>query len=290
MAHKVSNPRAVVGANEEQTPDYITPVTQRLTEEYAELSKNVTEDLRAAREDMPPVVESDDELGKLGSMIKRLRDTAARCEAFFKREKEPYLRGGQAVDAFFKDFKDRLGKAADILDKRGDAYNQKKLAEAREKLRREAEEREALAKKEREEADRKAREAREAEEAAARARKPERKEELRAVAEQKREEATGAISQANVTAMQAADAQEQTQVKAADVVRTRHVDEGRLTTMQEVPYVEVTDRSKLPLDLLAPYFTDDHLLAAVKAYGKVTKHKKSIPGAVIEMRPKTVWK
>ena len=70
-----------------------------------------------ARE-LPDAVDNDQDLGKVSGVIKVLGDTSKRADAYRVREKEPFLRGGQAVDGFFKGIMDRLDKTTTILHKR----------------------------------------------------------------------------------------------------------------------------------------------------------------------------
>jgi len=139
--------RSVPGSNE--SPDYAKDVTTRIASEYVGLTNTLDELLSEARE-MPKEVTSDADALMLGALIKRLRDLDSRCESVRELEKEPYLRGGNAVDAFFNGMRDRIGRrnrndrkaaagATDILQARINAYQDQKLAE--ERARREAEER-----------------------------------------------------------------------------------------------------------------------------------------------------
>ncbi len=73
----------------------------------------------------------------------------------------------------------------------------------------------------------------------------------------------------------------------AEQVRERF-DSGVLNTMAKKPYVEITDVALLDLNALRPYIKEDALLAALKAWGKVTSHRKTMPGAIVELRAETV--
>jgi hypothetical protein len=185
------NPRAVAGDN--KAPDYAQRVTEQMARDYAALSDNVALMLDEARA-LPDAIEDESVLGLYAKLIKRLRDTTARITAFRTAEKEPFLRGGQAVDAFFFSLEDKCARrdrknkpgAADVLQARLDDYQQRKLAEEQARRRREAEEsRPGRTRAPRGGSERAEREAEEARLAAERARKPETTAAKEVVAEQK---------------------------------------------------------------------------------------------------------
>lgn len=294
MPTTADNPRAIAGNNE--APDYATTVTSTLEKDYGALVSGVSTLLDEARV-LPKEINGDEELGPITILIKRMRDTTARIEAFHKKEKEPHLRGGQAVDQFFFNLFAKMcrrGKtekpgAADILQARVDSYMQAKLEEER-RQRAEAQRiADAAARETQRKADEEAQKARDAEAAAARARKPEN-------AEAKREEAAGhavaaldAQTQATAARQAADDARIDTLAKPSDMVRTR-IEGGPLVTMRQVPFVEITDAAKLDAAALWPFVKEEHKLQALKAWAKTTSHKRPMAGAVIEMRDESVIK
>lgn len=287
MTMSDANPRAVAGDN--QAPAYAQRVTDQMRSDYAEFERNVAAILEKARTTIPAEVASDDELALVTKAVVDMRDTKGRAIAFHKKEKEPFLRGGEAVDQFFFGFRDRLDKAMKVIGGRGDAYNQKKLAA--ERLRREAEAREAarLAREAQERLEAEQRAAREAEERAARARKPENIDAHTAVADQHAANAAGAKQEFSAAVAEAQDAATAAAAKAADIARQR-TEDGYLSTMKQVPYVEIVDASKLDKDLLWPFMREDAILSALKAYAKTTNHKRKMDGAIIEMRDSTVYR
>jgi len=280
------NPRAIPGSN--QAPDYAKRVTDEMAANYAALAGSTTDQLKQAQ-DLPKAVENPEDSEKLSLAIKAMRDTSSRAEAFRVREKEPFLRGGNAVDQYFKGLMDRLDKGAAILHARVHAYNEKRRL-AEEQRRREEFERTTRAA--RDAADKMAAEqatAREAEAAAARARKAENIE----AHEQRAEQHGIAAESARVETLMAAAAADEARIatlqKPAEMVRERF-DSGVLNTMAQVGYVELVDRDKLDMNKLRPYFKDSELLRALTQYAKATAHKKPMDGAIIEMRADTVIK
>jgi hypothetical protein len=269
-----------------QPPDYAQEVTDRMAADYAEMSATVTAQLGAAR-DLPATVDGEEQLRIFSDQIVAMRDTAARAEATRKAEKEPYLRAGQAVDGFFSTLVERLNGGVKVLSKRVNDYQQKKLAEERQRRQVEADRlaREAAAKKAEE--DRLAREAEDRRLAAERARNPEKIEEKSAIADMAEQAASTASIDAAIAAEQAEAAHIDTLRKPSDMARSRF-DAGRLVTMKQVGYVEILDKMKLDAETLWPFVKEEHALQALKAWAKTTSHKRQMDGAVVEMRDETV--
>jgi hypothetical protein len=289
------NPRAIPGSN--QAPDYAQQVTDRLSTEYAEMVSSLDALLAEAR-DMPKVVDSDDSALMIGALIKRLRDIDSRMEGVRVLEGEPYLRGKNAVDSFFFSYRDKIGRrnktdrkaaagATDILQARINVYQDQKLAE--ERARREAEERAAreAARKAQEEAAKIAREAAEKAAAAERARLAETKAAKSAAAEKAAEEASIAATLAAQAAEKAEDARIATLAKPADMTRVRGNDQSgagvTLTTKQE-PFALLTDRNKVNMEMLRPFFTDAEIEKALRGWAKTTGHRVKMDGAEIGFR------
>ncbi len=259
------NPRAVAGDN--QAPDYAKRVTEQMASDYAETIRTLDELMEIAR-GSPATIEGDAQALSVGSVIKRLRDVDGRLEKFRVVEKEPYLRGGESVDAYFFGQRDRIGRrkrtdkagAADILQSRIDDYQQRKLA---------------------------ADEAREAQEAADRARKPEMIAAKSAVAEQAGAVATAAATIAQVATDRAQDAHIATLAKPADMVRTRG-DDGVTLTMAKENYAILVDRANLDYAKLAPFFPIAALETALRGWAKSTGYRERMDGAEIGTRNKSV--
>lgn len=287
----VENPRAVVGSNE--APDYAQTVTAEMQRDYEEVTATVAGLLDEARA-LPGEVVDDESMGAFARLIKRMRDTTARIEAFRTKEKEPYLRGGNAVDGFFHALATKIARkartdkpgAADILQARLDAYNQRKLVEEQERRRRVAEE-EARVAREKLAQERLASEAAEAARLAAeRARKPENVVAKAAVADAREAEASAAGVEAILAAGRAEDAHVATLAKPADLVRTR-IDDA-LVTMGTEPYAEIVDAALLDKETLWPFISEDAKAKALRAWAKTTGHRTQMAGASIGKRPKSV--
>ena len=286
------NPRAVAGNNE--APDYAKEVTERMARDYAALQESLTEALADART-LPKEVNDDGVMGTVAHAVKRLRDVGDRIEAIRVAEKEPFLCGGNAVDSFFgallakiarKKKTDPVG-AIDVLQARVDDYVNRKAAEERRRR-----EEEARVAREAEEKARSAREAaeraqREAEEKAARARKQENIDLQRQAAREAEAAAQAAREAEERARRQEQDARAAATAKTADLVRTR-TDEGNMVTAKQEGYVEVTDYAKLDAKILWDFIKDEHKLAALKQWAKITQHKRQMDGAIIGLRDKAV--
>lgn len=287
--------RLAPGSNE--APDYAKQVTERLADEYVGLTNTLAELLAEARE-MPKEVSSEADALMLGALIKRMRDLDGRAEGVRVLEKEPYLRGGNAVDSFFNSMRDKIGRrvktdrksaagAIDILQARINDFQERRLAE--ERARREAEERAAreAAVKAAMEAERIAREAAEKAAAAERARKAENIAARTAEAAKLEEQAAVAREQAAQAVEKAEDARIATLAKPADMTRLRGSDSSgagvTLTTKQE-PYAILTDRYKLDMSKLLPFFTDAEIEKALRQWAKTTGHREKMEGAEIGFR------
>ena len=250
-------------------------VADRLEDDFGEMLNN-TSDALADAENLPTVVESSIDVGAIGDVIKKLRDLAGRAEAQRVAEKEPYLRAGEAVQAFFcKRIIDPLDTKRIELNRRLDAYKQRQLAE--ERARREAEA--AAARRQQQEAQR----AKEAAEAAARrARSAEN-------IEQRTIEAAGARVEADMADAEAERTTLATMAKAGAMVGERFEGErsGKVT-MRKTPVVFIEDVAKLDLERLRSYLKEEHLLMALRAWAKATNYEEQMPGATVALRESTV--
>lgn len=284
-----ANPRAIIGDNMGPTlydADYLIatlPVSQ------AALAENVGKLLATARDEIPLNIETEEQMAVVTRTVVALRDETKKVVAQHAIDKEPYLRGGQAVDNFYFGMRDRLKKAQDVVAARGNAFTLRKQAEERARLQREADERAAAARRAQQEADQKREEEEAERRRLERLRNPERIEEAEETIAEKAGERAQAEAVAGHAAMAADDAARATQAPAADLVRTRY-DTGHMSTAKQVPYVEITDYDLLPLDKLRAYIPRDALERAVKAFARHTSHQESLPGAIIEMRTGTVYR
>jgi len=291
--------RVAPGSNE--APDFAKEVTDRIASEYIGLS-NTLDELINEIPKLPEKVSSDADALMVGALIKRMRDLDSRVESVRTLEKEPYLRGGNAVDSFFNAMRDLIGKRnkndrkakdgyTDILQRRIDDYQDQKLAE--EKARREAE-RVAAERAAQEAARKAAQEAQAAEEArqkAERARKAENIAANQVLADQQAQAAAIAQQKADDALQAAEDARLATFAKPADMTRVRGGAEGGggvTLTMAQEPFALVTDRTKLDWALIAPFFTDAEVEKALRAWARTTGHRVKMNGAEIGFRSKGV--
>lgn len=296
------NPREVIGGNfpplakaiSGESGDFAVVTAAYLNDEFKQYPKQVEELLDEARA-FPREIEDDAMKTRVVSVIKRLRELAKTLTGLHAKEKQPYLRGGQAVDQFFFGDIDKLARrdkranpgAADVLNTRLTAYDDRKLAEERERRRREAEAAAEAARKAQEAADKKRAEEEEAKAKAERARNPERVAEHTAAAAEKAVETSAAIVDATVTTRIAGEAQVATLARPADIMRERH-EGGTLSTMGQEKYAEIFDRDALDLEKLRAYFTFEQLEQAVRKWAVATDYRQTMPGAHVGRRNKSV--
>lgn len=286
-----ATPEAAAGRN---MPDWAAEESARLEREHEGLKQDVARALEEAR-GVPPEVADEETANVYTRVIKRLRDLGRKVEALRVMEKQPHLRKEDAVDSFFFRLAERLERrkrtdspgGVDVLVSRLDHYNQKRLAEEkarREAVARAAREEEARAAREREEAERKRREA---DAAAARARNADKIKEREAEAAQAADDARRArdAEQRAREAVQISAAE--AAAKPADMARERHAS-GALNTMKLAPHVEIVDAMELDAAALWPFVPEAAKLQALRAWAKVTQHKRQMKGAVIEIRSETV--
>ena len=295
----VPNPRAVPGSNE--APDYAQQVTDRIAEEYREIDTTLTRLLDEAR-GMPAVVENDDQALLLGALIKRMRDVDSRIESIRTLEGEPYLRGKNAVDSFFFAWRDKIGRrnkndrsakpgATDVLQARINDYQNRKIAEENARLEAARRETDRLAQVARDKAAQEARDAEEARLKAERARKAETKVATNAAAEVLERASDLAAQEAERTANLAEEARLAALAKPADIARVRGNDAtgaGVTLTVAKEPYALLTDRTKVDMKALQPYFTEAEIEKALRGWAKATGHRIAMEGAEIGHRNKGV--
>jgi len=289
--------------------DFAAITTEHLQTAYDKHIVAATALLDEARA-LPAVIDDDETKGKFTSLIKRIRDHAKTLTSFHGKEKQPYLRGGQAVDQYFFGTIGKLARrnktdnagAADILNGRLTVYDTKVLEAERLKRQREADEAARIAREAAEKAAREAaaeakrlREAEEARLAAERARNPERKEEKAAVAEAAHAAAADQGGKADTAAADAAAALAKAQethlattAKPADIMRRRG-DDGTLSTMGTEKHADIVDYEKLgdAMGTLWPYIGAQAKQQAVNAFARATDYRQSLPGCDIGRRHKS---
>jgi hypothetical protein len=268
-------------------------VTDYLNDRYKQWEPAVEEILEEARA-LPREIAEKEDRDKFPPLIKRIRDLAAKLNGLHTKEKEPFFRGGQAVDQKFFGLIDKLSRrsrtsnagAADVLNARLTDYDNKVLAAEQERRRLEAERLAREAREKREAEEKAALEAEELRLAAERARKPETVEEKSKVADQAEQAHSSARVEATVAVARAEEAHVQTLAKPADIMRTRG-DDGTLSTMAQEKYAEVVDRTKLDYAKLGPYFAIAAVEQALRAWAKATDHREAMQGAAVGRRNKS---
>lgn len=290
------NPNMPPAMGHNEAPDYAQRVTEQMRRDYEAVVGSVEAAEAEAEKLLQSPMETDAQATAVGAVVKRHRDLSNRLEAFQKKEKEPYLRGGQAVDGFFFSLIDRVARrnrkdnpgTADKLQGKIDEFMQRKLAEEQERRRREREaaEREAEEKRQREAAALAA--AEEARLAAERARKPETKEAKAEIATDAEAAASGAVVETYLAEDKVRETTTAAAVKPADMTRTRGGPEsaGVTLTMAREPYAEIIDAEKLDKDKLWPFISLDAKEKALRQYARSTGHTVQMEGASIGHRPK----
>lgn len=292
----IHNPRAVPGGN--QAPDYAQLETERLAKDYVGLTDSLA-DLKAEAEAFPRGVNDDAEALARGAVIKKLRDLDSRAEGVRVLEKEPHLRRGNAVDAFFGVIRDQIGRRVrtakpgliDMLQCDINEYQERKIAA--ERARQEAERREAerLAREAAAKAAREAQAAEEARQKAERARLEETRARAGALADAREREAADRAREAAALAERAEEARLASLQPVAEIARVRGSDQsgaGVTLTMAREPFAQLVDRNKVNMEMLRPYFTDAEIEKALRGWAKATGHRVAMEGAEIGHRNKGV--
>lgn len=238
-------------------------VKERLVDKHQPLLDRVAE-LVAACARAPERIDDDATQGKVGDLYKLLSAAQKKGDASRADEKEPFLMGGREVDNFFKEsVLTPLERWMATLKRRSDLYINAKL-EA-ERKRRADEARAAQI-----EADRKLEEARRAEEAA----RPK-------VAERKLEQAVQAQAVADQAAVVA-------QAKPSEMAQTRG--EHSMATVQMRWTHEVSAWDSLDLNLLREFLSRDDIDKAIRAFVRLHKGTRTLPGVRIFEAPNTQFR
>lgn len=239
------------------------PVKDRLREKHAPLLDRVDE-LVAACGRAPDKIDDDATQGKVGDLYKLLSAAHKKGEASRTDEKEPYLMGGREVDNFFKEgVTAPLERWMQTLKRRSDLYINAKVEAERRRRNEEA----RLAQ---EDADRKLEAARKAEEAS----RPK-------VAEKKLDVAVQAQAAADQAATLA-------QAKPAEMAQTRG--EHSMATVQMRWTHEVSAWNDLDYNLLREFIPRDDIDKAIRAFVRLHKGTRELPGVRIFEAPNTQFR
>jgi hypothetical protein len=302
------NPREKIGGNlppiaaeiARYEGDFAAVTTAFLAEEYAKqpqiIASLMAEATALMRDENGELkkINDDDTKDKVKSLIKRIRDANKVLDAAHETEKQPYLRGGQAVDQFFFGLMDKCVRrakgnragAADVLNDELTDYDTRLLEAERERRRKIAEEEARKAKAAQDEADRLARDAEEKRLEAERARKPEKIEQKEQAAEKVEAAASGAKVEAAIATGRAEEAHIDTLAKPADIMRSRGTD-GTLSTMATEPYAVVEDEAQLDKNVLWPFITLAAKEQAFRAWAKNTGYTQQMAGGKCGRKPKS---
>lgn len=297
------NPRAVIGSNAlpslarmiaEEAGDFAQVVTAFLEDEYRQYPIQLEALLDGAR-NLPESISTPEDKEATATVVKQCRDLRAKFEAFHGKEKQAYLRGGQAADQFFFGMIDKLARrakgnragAADVLLARITDYDNRKLAEEKERRRLEAEETARIARAAQEKADRERREAEEARQREERARSEATRAQRATEAREAEQAASTSHVEAAVTTAKAQEAHIETLATPAALMRNRGLD-GTLTTMAQEKYAEVVDRRLLDKDELWGFIGIAEIEKALKAWARNNDYNVPMAGASIGRRNKSV--
>lgn len=240
-----TTPREAIGANE-------PPLADRLEIEHAAIADE-TAALAKRADAAPKEVASDADVEVIGGIVKDARALTNRARNAHKIEKEPYLTGGKAVDAFFKVFTERLDRIVTILEGRASAYHNRKAEEER---RRRAEEAARI----RAEEDRKRLEAEKAKREATQARKIEEADRLSTHAD----------------AMEASAA-----APAADMIEKTRTASGVSVSAETKWEYRIVDYQLIPLDKLRPYLKREEVEKAIRSFVRINKNAEPLSGVEI---------
>ena len=289
------NPRAVIGDN--QDVDQAQIVSDRLTALYFQSVQSIDE-LLGKVPSMPEKVSSDADALMLGALIKQLRDQDNKLEAFRESEKQPFLRGGNAVDNFFHSLRDKIARrkrgdrsvkpgAIDILQGRIDDWQTAKRAAELARLEADRLEAARVSREEQARLRKQLEEAEAARLAAERARTEQTKATKAAIADAEAAKAAHAKALADIAAEKAKDAELATQISSADLVRVRGDGSngaGVMLTSRQEGYALLTDRALIDMDALRPYFTDFEIEKALRGWAKANGFKVQMAGADVGLR------
>lgn len=232
-----------VGDN--RPPDDVDPLTARLAEEYGGLIADADTLTFAADVEYDEPVKGEDAAGQYTDFIGNIHTKIKLAEKYRVGEKEPFLRAGRTVDAWFKQVTGPLDKASKVVSAHLRSYQVEK-ANAERKAR------EEVAKREREAA----------EQAAAEAAR------LAAAAKTDAELDTAIETEeaAREAAQEAARREKEAQAKAAELSRTRgQRAQASLTTFWDFSEL---DRGAIDLEKLRSHIPLDALEKAVRSYIK----------------------
>lgn len=274
-----ASPPADTPSLSNNAPEDADPLLDRLKENHGDLSDRAA-DLEIERLGLPSKVDTEEDAQAFTALIAKFKALSRETETTRTETKEPFLRNGRTVDAFFGELKKPLDKTAEDMLSALNAYTRAKAARERaEREERERQERAAAeaARRAEEESRRKAEAAqREAEAEAARIRSAADAEE-RAAAEEAMRKREQEAAEERKAAEEASKAAAEADRKAATAAKaatggigklSKVAGEGASASAQTFWAHEITDRAALISDLgpLGPYLAADAVDAAVARF------------------------
>lgn len=247
MTEQTPNPLARIGGNS-------PPIADQMAMAYEQLEQDVADALAKARDELPPTIESDDDVGMVANYVKQVvKPLRSRIDAAEELEKRPLMNATDAVRGFFRGKVERIDKALAVLNSRVKKYQ------------------DAVAAQKRAEAAEAARKLREEQAAAARAAEAERQAGQRQAAELQQAEA-------QKLAIQAQSQEAASVAKGADHARVKTTD-GATATVQTFWDWELVDMDQVPPAMLWPFISDQAKRVAIGA--SVKAGNREIPGVRI---------
>lgn len=241
-------------------PSEIEIIQDKLREKYPAQRAEI-KGLGETVKDIPAILANDDDAGRVTDIIRDINGCNKKWETFRTAEKEPFLSGGRAVDAFFSRGSDILKNAKDVLSARLTNYQNAKAAEERRKR----QEAEAMA-------------AREAAERAAEA--------LRLEQEGKQVEANHQLQAAVSAEQDAARAQTAAVAAPAKLTRAYGSATGATASLRTVWVGEVVDMEAIDLEKLRPFLGAEAIQKAINAFVKA--EGRELKGAKIYQKSESV--
>ena len=259
VATAAENPRAVMGGNLPPEPT----LPEKLGVQHAATMAEV-DALAVKANALPKTIKDEVQLGKLGDVVKAARGLTKKLDDARKTAVEPHLAAQRETNAFFAVSTDRLKRISDALNDRATDYQREVEAEKRRKA-------EDEARKLRAEEDR----AREAAQAAHEAGK--------AAAVSRHED------KADLAAERAQRFERDAAASAADLTRTRSSG-GTLATSRTAWAFEITDISKVPLEMLRPHLPRADIKKAIRAFVRINQDGVQLGGVRVFQESKAAFR
>lgn len=275
-----------------ESGDFADVVTAFLEEAYRQYPTQMDQLLDGAANLPNPITTQEDKIAT-AAVVKDIRDLAAKFDAFHKKEKQPYFRGGQAVDQFFFSMIDQLLRRSrtaragvgDLLLQRITEYDDRVIAEETARRKAIADEAARVARIAQETAAREAQEAAERQLAEQRARKPDTIQARGAEARGAEARASASGVEAAVAGQRAERAHQDTLITAPEIVRTRSA-EGTLSTTVTEKFATLVDKRLVDKEVLWPFIPASEIEKALRAWAKTTDYNTPMAGAEIGKRNK----